>query len=157
IADLQQAGEIELMRRYGEEGLRLSRLSRGIDERKVDAARETKSVSAETTFESDISDFRTLERILWSLTEEVSARLKQKELAGARVRVKLKPGVLKPRPRARSLEPLPNLAGRFFAAARAFWEHKPDGTRFRLLGGGGGEIDSAAAADPADLVDGRAA
>ena len=37
IADLQRAGEIELMRRYGEEGRRLSRLSRGIDERKVDA------------------------------------------------------------------------------------------------------------------------
>ena len=157
IADLQQAGEIELMRRYGDEGWRLSRLSRGIDERKVDAARETRSVSAETTFESDVADFRTLERILWSLTEEVSARLKQKELAGATVTLKLKTADFKIRTRARSLETLTQLAGRIFAAARALLEHETDGTRFRLLGVGVSAIDSAAAADPADLVDGRAA
>jgi DNA polymerase-4 len=36
-------------------------------------------------------------------------------------------------------------------------EHETDGTRFRLLGVGVNAIDSAAAADPADLVDGRAA
>jgi len=157
IADLQQAGEIELMRRYGEEGRRLSRLSRGIDERKVDAARETKSVSAETTFESDIADFRTLERILWSLAEEVSARLKQKELAGATVTLKLKTADFKIRTRARSLETLTQLAGRIFAAARALLAYETDGTRFRLLGVGMSALDSAAAADPADLVDGRAA
>jgi len=157
VADLQQAGEIELIRRYGEEGRRLSRLSRGIDERKVDAARETKSVSAETTFESDIADFRTLERILWNLSEEVSARLKQKELAGATVTLKLKTADFKIRTRARSLETLTQLAGRIFAAARALLEHEADGTRFRLLGVGVSAIDSAAVADPADLVDGRAA
>ncbi len=54
------------MRRYGEEGRRLSRLARGLDARKVSADRETKSVSSETTFERDISDFRALERILWA-------------------------------------------------------------------------------------------
>ena len=65
IADLQRTSEIELMRRYGEEGRRLARLARGIDSRDVSAERETKSVSSETTFERDISDFRSLERILW--------------------------------------------------------------------------------------------
>jgi DNA polymerase-4 len=157
IADLQKAGEIELMRRYGEEGRRLSRLSRGIDERKVDAARETKSVSAETTFERDIADFRTLERVLWSLSEEVSARLKEKELAGATVTLKLKTADFRIRTRARSLETLTQLAGRIFAAARALLQHEADGTHFRLLGVGVSAIDSADAADPADLVDGRAA
>ena len=157
IADLQQAGEIELMRRYGEEGRRLSRLSRGVDERKVDAARETKSVSAETTFESDIDDFRTLERILWSLAEEVSARLKHKELAGTTVTLKLKTADFRIRTRAHSLETLTQLAGRIFAAARTLLERETDGTQFRLLGVGMSALDSAAAADPADLVDGRAA
>ncbi len=33
IADLQRASEIDLMRRYGDEGRRLARLSRGIDAR----------------------------------------------------------------------------------------------------------------------------
>jgi DNA polymerase IV len=157
IADLQQAGEIELMRRYGDEGRRLSRLSRGIDERTVNAARETKSVSAETTFERDIADFRTLERILWSLSEEVSARLKQKELAGTTVTLKLKTADFKIRTRARSLETLTQLAGRIFTAARTLLEREADGTQFRLLGVGVSALDSADAADPADLVDGRAA
>jgi DNA polymerase IV len=157
IADLQGAGEIELMRCYGEEGRRLSRLSRGIDERTVDAARETKSVSAETTFERDIADFRTLERILWSLSEEVSARLKQKELAGTTVTLKLKTADFKIRTRARSLDTLTQLAGRIFAAARALLVHEADGTRYRLLGVGVSALGSADAADPADLVDGRAA
>ncbi len=157
IADLQKAGEIELMRRYGEEGRRLSRLSHGIDERLVDATRETKSVSAETTFERDIADFRSLERILWNLSEEVSARLKQKELAGTTVTLKLKTADFKIRTRARSLETLTQLAGRIFTAARALLVHEADGTRFRLLGVGVSALDTADAADPADLVDGRAA
>ena len=55
IADLQKADETELMRRYGAEGQRLSRLARGIDDRKVVPDRETKSVSAETTFDRDIA------------------------------------------------------------------------------------------------------
>jgi DNA polymerase IV len=157
IADLQRAGEIELMRHYGEEGRRLSRLSRGIDERTVNAARETKSVSAETTFERDITDFRTLERILWSLSEEVSARLKQKDLAGTTVTLKLKTTDFKIRTRARSLENLTQLAGRIFTPARMLLEREADGTQFRLLGVGVSALDSADSADPADLVDGRAA
>ena len=106
------------MRRYGEEGRRLSRLARGIDEREVNAARETKSVSSETTFAHDISDLRTLERTLWGLAEEVSARLKDKDLSGATVTVKLRTADFKIRTRAQSLESPTQLAGRIFAAAR---------------------------------------
>src|SRR5262249_36932327 len=53
IADLQKAGETELMRRYGSEGRRLARLALGLDARDVSPDRETKSVSAETTFNHD--------------------------------------------------------------------------------------------------------
>jgi len=157
VADLQRAGEIELLRRYGEEGRRLSRLAHGIDERKVDPARETKSISSETTFERDIADFRTLERILWNLTEEVSARLKHNELAGATITLKLKTADFKIRTRARSLETPTQLAGRIFGAARMLLERETDGSHFRLLGVGASALVSADEADPADLVDGRAA
>jgi DNA polymerase-4 len=157
IADLQRAGETELMRRYGEEGRRLSRLAHGIDERKVDPARETKSISSETTFERDIADFRALERILWTLTEEVSARLKHNELAGVTVTLKLKTADFKIRTRAQSLETATQLAGRIFGAARMLLERETDGTHFRLLGVGASALVSADEADPADLVDGRAA
>ena len=157
VADLQRLSEVELKRRYGEEGRRLSRLARGIDERRVNTARETKSVSSETTFERDISDLRTLERGLWSLAEEVSARLKNKNLSGATVTLKLKTADFKIRTRAQSLDSPTQLAGRIFAAARVLLERETDGTRFRLLGVGVSAIASAVDADPADLVDGRAA
>jgi DNA polymerase IV len=157
IADLQNISEVELMRRYGEEGRRLARLARGIDDREVSPDRETKSVSSETTFERDISDFRALERILWSVTEDVSTRLKSKELAGATVTLKLKTADFKIRTRARSLQSPTQLAHRIFAAARGLLEHEADGTRYRLLGVGLSALASMDEADPADLVDGRAA
>jgi DNA polymerase-4 len=157
IADLQRASETDLMRNYGDEGRRLWRLARGLDARTVSADRETKSVSSETTFEKDVSSFRSLERILWTLTEEVSSRLKTKELAGSTVTVKLKTADFKIRTRARSLESPTQLAQRIFAAARSLLERETDGTRYRLLGVGVSSIVNAAEADPADLVDGRAA
>jgi DNA polymerase-4 len=157
IADLQRADETDLMRRYGEEGRRLYRLAHGQDARDVSADRETKSVSSETTFERDISDFRALELILWSLAEDVSARLKSKELCGTTVTLKLKTADFKIRTRARSLDTPTQLAQRIFAAARGLLEHEATGTKFRLLGIGLSGIDSADQADPADLVDGRSA
>ena len=157
IADLQRASEVEMMRRYGEEGRRLARLARGIDQRHVSADRETKSVSAETTFDRDISAFRALERILWAQTEEVSARLKEKALAGATVTLKLKTADFRIRTRAHSFGSPTQLAGKIFSAARALLERETDGTKFRLLGVGMSALTTADHADPADFVDARAA
>jgi DNA polymerase-4 len=157
IADLQRVSEIEMMRRYGEEGRRLARLARGIDARKVSADRETKSVSSETTFDRDIADFRALERILWTQTEEVSARLKDKALAGATVTLKLKTADFRIRTRAHSFASPTQLAGKIFAAARTLLEREADGTKYRLLGVGLSALTTAEHADPADFVGGRAA
>jgi DNA polymerase IV len=157
IADLQKTSEVELMRRYGEEGRRLARLARGLDERKVSADRETKSVSSETTFERDISGFRSLERILWNLTEEVSARLKAKDLAGSTVTLKLKTADFRLRTRAHSFKSPTQLANRIFSAGKELLRREADGTRFRLLGIGLSALVSADQADPADLLDGRSA
>jgi len=157
IADLQKTSEVELMRRYGEEGRRLARLARGLDERKVTADRETKSVSSETTFERDISDFRSLERILWSLTEEVSARLKAKVLAGSTVTLKLKTADFRIRTRACSFNSPTQLANRIFTAGKELLRREADGTQFRLLGIGLSALVSADQADSADLIDGRSA
>src|SRR5262249_58438885 len=62
IADLQRADERDLMRRYGEEGARLWRLARGMDQRTVDPQRDTKSVSAENTLQRDIGQVSPPER-----------------------------------------------------------------------------------------------
>jgi len=151
IADLQRADERELARRYGEEGVRLWHLARGIDRRRVDPERETKSISAETTFERDIGEFRPLEQTLWELTEKVSHRLKASALAGATVTLKLKSADFKLRTRARALSHPTQLASRIFAAGRDLLRHEVGATRFRLIGIGVSHLVEASGDD--DLAD----
>ncbi len=56
----------------------------------VDPGRETKSVSAETTFATDLSRIDALERHLWRLSETAGAAAEGKELAAGGVVLKLK-------------------------------------------------------------------
>jgi DNA polymerase-4 len=157
IADLQKADERDLMRRYGEEGARLFRLARGLDARSVSAERETKSVSAETTFDRDIGEFRPLEQRLWDLTERVSARLKASRLAGSTVTLKLKTADFKTRTRARSLGAPTQLAARIFATGRDLLGAEVGNASFRLIGIGVSHLADATGDDLSDLLDRRAA
>jgi DNA polymerase-4 len=157
IGDLQRSDEIELMRRYGAEGSRLFRLAHGLDTRPVRSERETKSVSAETTFEEDIADFRPLELRLWRLSEKVSSRLKDDELAGSTVTLKLKTADFKIRTRAQSFDRPTQLAVKIFAAGRELLARETNGTAFRLIGIGMSALCDATKADLADLLDHRSA
>jgi DNA polymerase-4 len=157
ISDLQRADKTELMRRYGEEGNRLWHLARGLDRRSISPDRETKSVSAETTFNADIAEFRPLEQQLWDLTERVSARLKASHLAGSTVTLKLKTADFKTRTRARSLGAPTQLASRIFAAGRDLLKNEVGATRFRLIGIGVSHLEDATGDDLSDLIDRRAA
>ena len=153
IADLQRLGETELMRRYGGEGQRLFRLAHGRDEREISPDREAKSISAETTFNDDISELRPLEQQLWLLTERVSRRLKANELSGSTVTLKLKSADFRLKTRARSLPDPTQLAEKIFAAGRDLLANEIDGTRYRLIGIGVTALEGADGADPAGLLD----
>jgi DNA polymerase-4 len=157
IGDLQRTGERELTRRYGTEGTRLARLSRGLDDRPVKPDREAKTISAETTFDHDIADFRPLELRLWQLCERVSARLKHNALAGSSLTLKLKTADFRIRTRARSLAHPTQLAARIFRVGRELLAGEVDGTLFRLIGIGVSTLCAADGADFADFIDRRAA
>src|ERR1043166_6976466 len=157
IADLQRIGETELVRRYGGEGGRLSRLAPALDARPVRAERESKSISAETTFDHDLADLRPLEQRLWHLSEKVSARLKVSELAGSTVTLKLKTADFRIRTRAQSFEHPTQLAAKIFAAGRELLARETDGTKFRLIGIGMSALCDANAAELTDLLDHRIA
>jgi DNA polymerase-4 len=157
IADLQRADETDLMRRYGAEGRRLARLAHGIDDRAVDPTRDTKSISAETTFNADISQFRPLEQHLWDLTERVSARLKKAGLAGTTVTLKLKTADFKTRTRARSLPQPTQLANIIFAAGRDMLQNEVGVTRYRLIGIGVSNLVETQGEELADMLHRRGA
>lgn len=155
IGDLQRVEESTLMRRYGSEGSRLWRLAHGLDTRVVSPERETKSISSETTFDTDVSDPDSLARTLYRLSEKVSARMKDAELAGSTITLKLKTADFKSRTRARTLNEPTQLATRIFEAARELLLKEATGAAFRLIGVGAGALVDASEADHGDLADTR--
>lgn len=157
IGDLQKAEPAELARRYGSLGLRLARLSHGEDTRAVTPFSERKSVSAETTFDTDISDPRRLLQVVRMLSERVSARLKAAGIAGRNVTLKLKTADFRVRTRSRQLSDPTRLAERIFRTAADLLAREADGTPFRLAGVGVSDLVDGRLADPPDLVDAEAA
>ncbi|MDE3174887.1 MAG: DNA polymerase IV [Pseudomonadota bacterium] len=153
IGDLQKIDEGQALARLGDDGRRLWRLARGIDARKVSSERESKSVSAETTFIEDVGERAELEAALLGLCEKLARRLKQAELAAGGVTLKLRLPDFKLRTRARPLPPT-QLAPRLFEVARALLAAQPPGERYRLIGIGTTDLRPAAEADAADLVEG---
>jgi DNA polymerase-4 len=157
ITDLQRADELDLMKQFPSDGRRLWRLARGIDDRRVVPDRGAKTISSETTFETDIRDFATLERLLWRLSEKVSARLKTGELAGATITLKLKTADFHQRTRSQSLSAPTQLAAKIFAVSREMLAKEIDGTAFRLMGTGVSALRPGSQADDTDMLDRRAA
>ena len=154
IGTLQTMDEAELGRRYGSMGLRLARLAQGDDSRSVEPHGEAKSVSNETTFDSDIADPHELKAILRALSEKVSRRLKKAELAGVVVTLKLKTTDFRLRTRSRHLADPTQLADRIFLAGSELLAREADGaTKFRLIGVGVSEFADPRLADPDDLID----
>jgi DNA polymerase-4 len=142
-----------LMKRYGAMGDRLYNLSRGQDSRVVVPDHEAKSVSAETTFNEDLSSSAELVPILRELSEKVAARLKKAGIAGRTVVLKLKSADFRIRTRNRQLGDPTQLAERIFRTGLPLLQKELDGTRYRLLGIGVSDLSAPDRADPPDLVD----
>lgn len=153
IGDIAAVPPERLMALAGRDGMRLASLARGIDPRPVRIERETKSVSAETTFDTDIRHRETLEPILWKLCEKVALRLRRADLATTSVTLKLKRADFQIRTRSRSGLPPTQLAARLYEAASEMLRLELDGTAFRLIGVGTSSFAPVEEADRGDLAD----
>jgi len=157
IGQLRHLPEPALIKRYGTIGRRLYYFSRGQDHRKVTPVHGAKNVSTETTFNDDVSDLAELESRLWPLCERLSRRLKNKDLAGRTVTLKLKTTAFRSISRSHSLPHPTQLAETLYREGRQLLAGPVDGTRFRLLGIGVSQLHPAVDADPIDLADPGAA
>jgi DNA polymerase-4 len=155
IGQVQERSKSDLVKRYGSIGGRLYHLSRGEDVRDVSSEEEAKSISAETTFDEDISDCRELERILWRMCERVSRRAKSEWTAGRTVVLKLKTRDFKIRTRNTTLQDPTLLADRIFAAAQPLLRKEATGTAYRLLGVGITHLVVQGTIAPPATLDGR--
>ncbi len=153
IGQLQHVAPEELSRRYGETGARLARLARGEDARPVARDGEMKTISCETTFDRDLADFDMLSTELLALSERLSARLKERQLVGDTVTLKLKSAGFRLRTRARHLIISTQLATVLYETGRQLLAREIDGTSFRLIGIGLSGLSEAKGADPVDLVE----
>ena len=91
IADAEQVSEDELVRLLGKaHGHSLYHLCRADDDRPIEAERETKSVSVEDTFATDLVDPALLRSIVARHATTVCERLRASRLSGRTVTVKIR-------------------------------------------------------------------
>jgi len=90
IGDLSKLPKNVLEQKFGKQGTHFYQLSRGLDNRPVIAGHEVKSVSNETTFSDDLYDMNILRETLLHLSEKVAYRMRQKNLKGKTVQLKLR-------------------------------------------------------------------
>lgn len=153
VGALRRVPEAALVARFGRIGTRLKRFSMGRDGRSVVSRRAAKSISAETTFASDIADADALAQRLRPLCERVSRRLKHAEVGAATVTLKLKTAEFTIRTRSRRLNAPTQRARTLFQVADALLRAEARGQHFRLIGLGASKLVAAKTADPADLFD----
>ena len=91
VRDLAAVPESVLVEALGaSHGAHLSKLSRGIDVRRVDSERQRKSISHEETFATDIYDRKVLESEIVRLSDAVSSRARTQGTAGRTIQLKVR-------------------------------------------------------------------
>ncbi|MGE0080961.1 MAG: DNA polymerase IV [Thiohalomonadaceae bacterium] len=107
---------------FGNAGDHLLALAHGRDDREVEAEREAKSISHETTFARDIGDREVLLAWLLDLTDQVASRLRAHGLAGRTVQIKVRYADFSTVTRAHSLRAPTDATDVLWAAARELFE-----------------------------------
>lgn len=89
-ADLKKLTETELVNLFGKSGRFFYRIVRGIDNRPVEPNQETKSIGAEDTFSYDLKAIKEMEAEIEKLAKVVFGRMKNYNLTGRTVTLKVK-------------------------------------------------------------------
>ncbi len=133
--DLKKCSRDELVKWFGKNGHFYYGIVRGIDERRVEPNRETKSPSAEDTFSYDLNSVEEMNTALEKIAIAVEKRLQHYELKGRTVTLKIKYNDFKIITRSRSF-PLPvNDRETIASVAKELLKGtSPDAKPIRLLG-----------------------
>ena len=143
IADLRLAQDHDLEPIFGRFTQRTRDRATGIDDRPVQPSRRDKSISAEITFDEDLSERRTMRRQLLRLSEKTASRLRAKELVAGTVQVKIRQSDFSTFTRQSALKPPANSTETLYKAATILlddWLAEYPGARIRLLGVGGSAL-----------------
>lgn len=140
IGQIARAEPKALAARFGDFGLRLHAMAHGRDSRGVDPGQVRKSISAETTFEADLSDPVDLDGQLVHLAERVARQARAAGQAGRVATLKLKDPEFRILTRRRTLVSPTQTTRTLIAAARDLLALElasgPPRRAFRLIGVG---------------------
>lgn len=135
IGQLAKTDQGLLEHMLGKQGIFVHELSHGIDNRKVESIRESKSVGRETTFPQDICDLYLLETILFTLTDDICHTLRSSGLRGRTVSIKIRYPNFQSITRAITLESYTASFEPVYGAVKSLMaQHYKDGTAVRLIG-----------------------
>jgi len=90
IGDIAHYPEKELVRYLGKHAFEIYQHAKGIDDRPVINLHEPKSISQETTFITDITDYGILRETLQKLTARVGYRMRKSHLSGTTIKLKIR-------------------------------------------------------------------
>jgi DNA polymerase-4 len=143
IADLRGASDSKLTAVFGRYAGRMRQRACGIDDRPVVASRDEKSISAEETYDKDLTDVTAMNRELLRLAEKTASRLRARSLLAATLQIKIRESDFTTCTRQRSLHPPSCGTDQLYELARqllATWLAEHAGSRIRLLGVGGTDL-----------------
>ncbi len=133
--DLRQLSVNVLEKKFGKHGLKMHRLSMGIDERDVEPHHDVKSIGHEETFSKDILDAGLAKKELLSLANKVARRMRRKETTGRTITLKVKYSDFIQITRSITLSKSTDHAPEIYSAACSLLEKTDVGKRpVRLLG-----------------------
>lgn len=137
IGDLAGMREKDLTALFGRSAPEMRDRAIGIDNSPISLVHEAKSVSNETTFSKDISDNPYLLEVLHQLSERVGSRLRNSQIAGNTIQIKVRYADFSTITRQVTLPIFTNQDKEIFStAATLFMTHWVKGMPVRLLGVG---------------------
>jgi DNA polymerase-4 len=137
ISQLASADRDWLFSKFGKRGIQLQDIALGIDNRKIEARRDRKSISAETTMDTDISDPEELLGILARLVSDVVGKLNEKHLFARTIKIKFRLGDFRTFTRQLSFDEPTNEISIINDQARNLFHNQIDvKTSLRLIGFG---------------------
>jgi len=141
VGDLARGDPRDLVEHWGAHGLRLAQLAQGRDARAVNPNEERKGISAETTFEHDLSGVADLEDKLAPLCERVARQARAGGVAGRVVTLKLRTTDFRIVTRRRTVAVPTQTAKTLFAVSRELLAKEATGRPWRLIGIGNRRAD----------------
>ena len=90
VGDLKRFSKEQLLKEFGNFGLRLYEIAKGEDKSPVVPCREVKSISSEQTLQSDTGDIKILRKLITIHADNVASRLRKEGLKGRTITLKIK-------------------------------------------------------------------